>query len=315
MGKSQKEMAESFSIPQTTWSNYEVGKASPPMGILISLADQGYPIKGLTTGLLDDMAERTGVSKAELKKRLAFARAMAEKFPEDTPIDDAWAKKVDDGYRQHMVENTVTEGLGKFVRDTAKAISEHDSRLAALEASIEELRSLKHASQAEYRYPTEVVDTSGLVAETEPGYDLRYWDDIAAGPPVRQTPDQWEMVVKVPRRFVKTKDEDYFTMRVSGNSMIDALIPDGSLILLRWSDAPKHGRIQAVWIDEGTTLKRMEESEDHGWRLLYEDGTGRTIPLGEDSHVVGDFVAVLPPHTGLYAERRGVDYERKKLDC
>jgi len=103
--------------------------------------------------------------------------------------------------------------------------------------------------------------------------------------------------VEVPTRLVKTKPDDYYAMRVKGNSMIDALIPDGSMVLLRWADAPRHGKIQAVKIDEGVTLKRMAEGEDRGWTLCHEDGTGRTVPLGEANGVVGDFVAVLPPNT------------------
>jgi len=100
IGKSQKEIAEEYGIPQTTWANYEVGKASPPMKILFSLAEKGYPIKGLTTGILADMVEEGKYSKAELQKRLEIARAMAEKAPPDTPIDEEWGRKVEAEYQR-----------------------------------------------------------------------------------------------------------------------------------------------------------------------------------------------------------------------
>jgi len=105
IGKSQKEIAEEYGIPQTTWANYEVGKASPPMRILFSLAEKGYPIKGLTTGILEDMVEEGKYSKAELQKRLEIARAMAEKAPPDTLIDDEWGKKVDTEYKRQISLN------------------------------------------------------------------------------------------------------------------------------------------------------------------------------------------------------------------
>ncbi|MDR2733387.1 MAG: XRE family transcriptional regulator [Spirochaetota bacterium] len=98
LGKTQKEIAEEYGIPQTTWASYEVGKASPPMKILFSLAEKGYPIKGLASGLFESMVEDGKISKAELQKRLEIARAMAENTPPDTPIDDDWGKKVDAEY-------------------------------------------------------------------------------------------------------------------------------------------------------------------------------------------------------------------------
>jgi SOS-response transcriptional repressor LexA len=100
LGKTQKEIAEDYGIPQTTWASYEVGKASPPMKILFSLAEKGYPIKGLTTNIFEDMVEEGKISKAELQKRLEIARAMAEKAPPDTLIDDDWSKKVEAEYQR-----------------------------------------------------------------------------------------------------------------------------------------------------------------------------------------------------------------------
>jgi SOS-response transcriptional repressor LexA len=82
--------------------------------------------------------------------------------------------------------------------------------------------------------------------------------------------------------------------------MIDAHIPDGSMVLVKKSDAPQHQKIQVVWIDDRVTLKRMHEGEDHGWTLCYEDGTGRTISLGDENMVQGTFEAVLPPATMPY---------------
>jgi phage repressor protein C with HTH and peptisase S24 domain/DNA-binding XRE family transcriptional regulator len=100
LGKTQKEIADDYGIPQTTWASYEVGKAAPPMKILISLAEKGYPIKGLTTSILEDMIEDGKIGKAELQKRLDIARSMAEKAPPNTPIDAEWGKKVEAEYQR-----------------------------------------------------------------------------------------------------------------------------------------------------------------------------------------------------------------------
>lgn len=52
MGKTQKELAELLRIPQTTWASYEVGKAKPPLKILEQLADMGYSIPSLSSGVI-----------------------------------------------------------------------------------------------------------------------------------------------------------------------------------------------------------------------------------------------------------------------
>jgi phage repressor protein C with HTH and peptisase S24 domain/DNA-binding XRE family transcriptional regulator len=96
MGKSQKEMAKIFGLPQTTWSNYEIGVARPPMKILFSLAERGYTIPGLTDSLIPDTPEN--------RERYAVAMRLAKESPLDTPVDDKWAKKANTEYKnQHPV--------------------------------------------------------------------------------------------------------------------------------------------------------------------------------------------------------------------
>jgi DNA polymerase V len=161
---------------------------------------------------------------------------------------------------------------------------EHDkfeSRLSALEGKTE--------------YPVKIENEESYTADPEPEYEvIPYREDVAAGLPVDQSDDE-SLVVDVPLRLIKTNLSDYYALRVRGNSMIDANIPDGSLALIKKSDIPQHDTIQVVRIDGRATLKRMQEGKDHSWTLCYEDGSGRTIPLGTDNQIQGDFVVTLPP--------------------
>ena len=68
---SQAEMGKRLAIPQRTWANYESGHSTPPLKILIRLAEMGYPIKGLTTGVVSDMKDAGIISDAEIKERQA----------------------------------------------------------------------------------------------------------------------------------------------------------------------------------------------------------------------------------------------------
>ena len=130
LGKTQKEIAEEYGIPQTTWASYEVGKASPPIKILISLAEKGYPIKGLTTSFIDDIVEDGKMSKAELQKRLEIARAMGKNVSPDTPIDDEWAKKVNAEYER--LEAAADLILFKFSQGKPIPVQTHEADPNAL---------------------------------------------------------------------------------------------------------------------------------------------------------------------------------------
>jgi SOS-response transcriptional repressor LexA len=148
--------------------------------------------------------------------------------------------------------------------------------------------------------PQEDPDSGMFVSEPEPEYGDEYLktpfvDDIAAGPPIQQSEDL-SGYINVPRRFIKTKPEDYYAARIRGESMTAAGIPDGCKIFIRRSDVPKDGAIQVVRCGGKSTLKRMREGEDHTWTLHYEDGSERLLPIGKDEEyqVQGDFVAVLP---------------------
>jgi SOS-response transcriptional repressor LexA len=171
-----------------------------------------------------------------------------------------------------------------------------ETRISALESSLKRLES----SLPEGDYPPDEAG-GGYTAEAEreygePSGQVAFREQIAAGPPIDQSDDE-SMVVDVPLRYIKTNLDDYYVLRIRGNSMIDALIPDGSLALIRKSDTPIDGAIQVVSVDGRATLKRTREGEGGRWTLCYEDGTGRTIPLGDENLVQGDFMAVLPPST------------------
>ena len=242
----------------------------------------------------------------EKKRELLRRRKILETrvFPPEMPMED-FARIVETvdanpptGGLLSELEKVIYRALEK-----SKIVLDHESRLSAIE------ERLKAAPEPEAEYPAESSGGASYPKEAEPVFQLNiiakpearagtvvFHDDIAAGLPIWQFTDSGR-VVDVPLHLIKTKESDYYALRVLGNSMIDARIPDGSMVLIKTSDVPKNGKIQVVRIDDRVTLKRMREEEDHSWTLCYEDGTGRTIPLGEENMVQGDFVAVLPPFT------------------
>ena len=112
--KTQKEFAELLNIPQTTWASYEAGKANPPLKILIRLAEMGYPIKGLTTGVVSDMKDAGIISDAEIKER----QAKLGGFPVDMNIKDLLpiTKIIDNGgFVIPVLDQSLSAGKGQLL--------------------------------------------------------------------------------------------------------------------------------------------------------------------------------------------------------
>ncbi|MDR0472722.1 MAG: helix-turn-helix transcriptional regulator, partial [Treponema sp.] len=220
--KSQRDFAEMLGIPQTTWSGYESGKFSPPMKVLFALKEKGYSIKGLTTGVLEDMVEEGKIGKEELQIRTKIARFLAEIAPPDTPIDKNWGKIIDGVYEWvKSPDGNLIENLEKIIyRNTATHIKMYDleSRLSALEDKYASLAHLpENKATSELEYLAETGSRESYTQDPEPEYGvLPYHENIAAGPPITQSDDE-SLVVDVPMRLIKTKLSDYYALRVRGN--------------------------------------------------------------------------------------------------
>jgi len=86
---------------------------------------------------------------------------------------------------------------------------------------------------------------------------------IAAGEPIPvPSSDTWEMepidTVEVSGELVKGRS-DVYALRVKGNSMVDALISDGDIVLMQQAETADNGDMVAAWLKaEGeTTLKKL----------------------------------------------------------
>ncbi len=90
---------------------------------------------------------------------------------------------------------------------------------------------------------------------------------IAAGEPLRLPETDFSLTDY--ESITLTQDilppsPDLFALRVKGNSMIDALVNDGDIVVLRRQSQAQNGDMVAAWlIDEGeTTLKRFYWEKD-----------------------------------------------------
>ena len=120
---------------------------------------------------------------------------------------------------------------------------------------------------------------------------------IAAGQPL-SLPDagQYE-----PSDFVElTKDlvadaREIYALRVKGNSMIDALVNDGDLVILKRQEKVENGQMAAVWLnDEGETTLKYFYLEGERVRLKPANPTMQAwyVPA-ENVRVQGKVIAVI----------------------
>ena len=92
---------------------------------------------------------------------------------------------------------------------------------------------------------------------------------IAAGEPIPvPTPDTWDVAavsetMDVPSELTRGR-EDVYALRVKGESMVDALINDGDIILMQYVNAVQNGEMAAVWLksEKEVTLKKVYAESD-----------------------------------------------------
>jgi len=94
------------------------------------------------------------------------------------------------------------------------------------------------------------------------------------------------------------KSEGLFALEVDGDSMIDAMVNDGDIVIMKSTDGiqPNNGEMVAVWLPERdeTTLKYFYKEKD-GYRLQPANPTMEAIHIDKDEalEIKGKVVMVI----------------------
>jgi len=116
---------------------------------------------------------------------------------------------------------------------------------------------------------------------------------IAAGAPVLAT-EHVEDYVSVPTGFTKA-DGTHFALTVAGDSMIEAGILDGDVVVVHQQDAARDGDIVAALVpgpaEDEATVKRF--GHDGGRAMLFPANPAYTPFEMIDGRIMGKVVAVL----------------------
>jgi repressor LexA len=98
------------------------------------------------------------------------------------------------------------------------------------------------------------------------------------------TSDTWEAepldTVEVSSELVKGRG-DVYALKVKGNSMVDALISDGDIVLMQQAATADEGEMVAAWLKaEGeTTLKKLYRERD---RIRLQPANTQMKPIYAD---------------------------------
>lgn len=84
---------------------------------------------------------------------------------------------------------------------------------------------------------------------------------IAAGAPLLAE-ENWEGSVPIDASWLQTKGEDLFALRVRGESMVNAHIVEGDLVLVRKQENAQSGDIVVALLDNEATVKRFGREGD-----------------------------------------------------
>jgi repressor LexA len=94
----------------------------------------------------------------------------------------------------------------------------------------------------------------------------------------------------------KEKGKDLFALEVQGDSMIDAMINDGDIVILKPAEDARNGDMVAVWLNDKneTTLKYFYKERD-GYRLQPANPTMKPIMIKktESLEIKGKVVMVI----------------------
>ena len=161
-------------------------------------------------------------------------------------------KKLLDFLVEYYNENNVYPTFDEM-RDFLKIKSK--SGIHKLLSSLEEkgyVNRLPHKARA--------LSINSSVNENEK--NLPFLGRIAAGNPIEAITGSFEQI-SVPNYLINNKDE-HFTLEVSGDSMVDAGIFDGDIVIIRKTEAANSGDIVVALIDQNeVTLKRFRSFKNY----------------------------------------------------
>lgn len=117
---------------------------------------------------------------------------------------------------------------------------------------------------------------------------------VSAGVPILAE-ENIEELIPVPRKMVGWQDDNCFLLTVRGDSMINAGIFDGDMVIVRSQPTAEPGEIVVALIGEEATVKRLASN---GPRPHLVPENPRYAPMYDEFEIIGKVVGLLRRYAG-----------------
>lgn len=197
-------------------------------------------------------------------------------------------------------EQTRLNGYPPSVREIGEAVglsstSSVHAQLAALrengylEKHDAKTRALRLTDKyyKEFGYPDDFFESSDDIHEKE-YLEVPVLGRVAAGQPLLAFEEATD-IIPLPMSFAKNKD--LFILKVCGESMIEAAILDGDLVIVQKQNTAENGDIVVALIEDSATVKTFYKEKGH-FRLQPENSSMEPI--------IVDCVTILGKVVGLF---------------
>lgn len=126
------------------------------------------------------------------------------------------------------------------------------------------------------------------LAGVAPGLPVPLLGTIAAGEPLMAA-EHIDGFIHLPAQEVRGRD--LFALRVRGESMINAGILEGDVVVLEKCATVENGQIAAVWLEDAATVKRVYREE--GRIRLQPENDGMSPIYTDRCEILGRVVALI----------------------
>ena len=183
----------------------------------------------------------------------------------------------------------VTHGYSPTVRELCKEMDL--SRTATVQVHLNNLEKKGYIRKEESKNRTiEILVNNEYEIKNELIVEVPLLGKITAGNPIEaiERPDEYFSLPS----YLIPKNKDVFTLLVSGESMINAGILDGDIVIVERKNTANNGEIVVAMTDENeVTLKTFYKEKDH-FRLQPENDTMEPFIMNN--------VTILGKAIGLY---------------
>lgn len=185
--------------------------------------------------------------------------------------------------RQSYVLQAIKKLLAKNgYPPTVREIGEeaHLSSPATIHFHLKKLEEKGYLKKGDYKNRTlELLVPNEYIQEKENVVDVPLLGKVTAGTPIEaiEMPDEY---FSLPANLITTKN-DVFTLKVSGESMINVGIYDGDIVIVERRDTARNGETVVAMNENNEATVKTFYKEDGYFRLQPENDTMEPIILKE----------------------------------